>query len=53
LLNLPQRVADLFHFVPTLTAPPLALCHSQLAPPSQHRRRHSDGAPAISHTESR
>ena len=53
LANLPQRVADVVTFVPTLAAPPLALCHSQLAPPSQHRRRHSDGAPAISHTESR
>jgi hypothetical protein len=43
LANLPQRVADLATFVPTLTAPPLALCHSQLAPPLAYRRTTSGG----------
>jgi hypothetical protein len=43
LLNLPQRVADLVTFVPTLAAPPLALCHSQLAPPFAYRHATSGG----------
>jgi hypothetical protein len=43
LANLPQRVADLATFVPTLAAPPLALCHSQLAPPFAYRRTTSGG----------